>query len=235
MTKIGRDFKRSELKVYHDRYPLNCTKALSTDYTDMAELEIAIPNGMKSSYLDTSKNIKLFYDNVGINVLKSYLKNMEDLYTHISRKNNTDTNIYADIDDANRKFKKMVEDYFVIHTKDFDSKTKSTMVPFKDKFSSTGDFKATDSTLLGLNNNIVGFGQVVSICDKTTNVTTSIVDYIINSDDAVKFVTKSFVKTLAEFVRKLAEAYDMYASVVESQVTVEHNFTKVLDKVYKEV
>jgi len=232
IVKIGRTVKRSELRTYHDRYPLNCLKALNANYIDILDTEIAVPFGMQSSYLETSENIKHFFDYVSVGLLSSYKHNMDELYKYISTRNMTGSSSFApeiykkSMIDADR------ENLFIKHTSDFSAKVKESFVPFKSKFKNIEEFKATDKTLLSLNEILVTVGKVVGMVHDTVSVTDKVVYYIQNSDNYKEMITVDFIKNLTEYVRSMAEAYDMYASVMEAQVALEHNFCKVIDKIY---
>lgn len=232
ILKIMKTVKRSELRVYHDRFPLNCVRAFKVNYIDVVDEEICIPNGMQSSYLETAKNIKYFFDYVTPGLLVTYKNAMEELYKYISTNNTTSSSSFHPDLYKKSKTDEDREKLFITHTGDFSSKVKELTVPFKIKFKNIEEFKETDKILLSLNEVIVGVNKVISTVHDTISVTDKVVYYIQNSTNPKEFITQEFIKNLSEYVRSMAEAYDMYASVIEAQLAVEHNFVKVIDKIY---
>lgn len=232
ILKITKIVKRSELKVYHDRFHLNCLRAFKVNYIDIADIDISVPNNMKSSYYETVQNIKYFFDYVTPNLLIMYKNNMEDLYKYLSTNNMVNFSFHPELYKKS-EIDTIRENLFIKHTGDFSSKVKDLFVPFKDKFKNIEEFKNTDKVLLSLNEVLVGINKIVSTVHDTVTVTDKVVYYMQHSENFKEMITPEFIKNLSEYVRSMAEAYDMYASVVESQLSIEHNFVKVIEKIYE--
>lgn len=232
ILKIGKTVKRSELRVYHDRNPMDCLKAFGSNYLDILDTQISTPNNMKSKYVVTATNIKNFYDSIGTPMLQGFYDNMNALYKHISMNNSTSNTNVSIGTFAVTEADKLREQMYVTHVGDFSKSVRDITVAFKEKFSSMQEFKDTDSILLSLEPVITKIGVVVEIVEDTSKVTDKVVYYLKNSDNLPSLINKQFVSTLATYTRNMAEAYDMYASVMDVFIAVEHNFVRVIDKVY---
>lgn len=232
IIRLNKIIARSELKVYHDRHPLNIMKIFAVPYVDILDLQIPIPMGMKSDYITTVTNIKNFYESVGIPLLEKFDSAIRDIFNNISSSNLPPDGILNTTNATLSAVFKVKDSLFMIHTKDFTKDNKSLEVPFKTKFNNSNDFRSTDELLLSMQKELINIGQVTKITNNISNNCNKIINFIETSNNKTSIITTNFIKGLAILTRGIAETIDMYVSMMDAQVAVEHNFVKVLDKVY---
>lgn len=235
ITKFNKDLKRSELKVHHDRYPLNCRQVLNAHYVDIAEIHIPFPNGMTGFYLDTIQSIKHFFDYTSLSMFELYKNNMTELYKHLSIENLIDENILHPKQFLKGTVEKEREELFKNHIEHFSANTTPLSIEFNKKFRSMDEFAECDSILLSLDEVLTNIKAVIDLVKDTTIVTDKVVAFINDSEKKKDLLTPEFLKGLIEYVRSIAEAYDMYATVLETTIAVEHNFVKVFDTVFHSI
>jgi len=235
ITKWKKNLNRSELKFHHNQNMLNDRRALNAHFLDVQDILIPFPNGMKSTYLETVKGIKNFFDFTSYSLFEVYKNNMVDLYRYLSLDDQTHVetfhqNVYKKAD-----MEKTREGLFIDHTHNFSSTTPDVEVAFKEKFKSMNEFNEVNILLLSLDSLFTNIDKIMAIAKETTELTDKSIAYIQNSDNMKALITKDFVANFIDYVRSIAEAYDMYATVLETTTAVEHNFCKVLERVYDSV
>lgn len=228
------DMTRSQIKVFHDKYIMNVRRALSAHYVDICEFDINVPSGMTGSYLEVAQGIKHFFDFTSVSLFELYKTRMNELFRALSVNNAINGFPVSPDMYSKGKIEFDREELFKNLVKHFDYK-KEVVCKFKDKFKSIQEFQETDAILLSLDNVYTNINKVTTLIRDTTSTVDRIINYVKNCPVEKVVITEDFVKCFVEYVRSIAEAYDMFASVLEITTSVEHNFIKILETVYERV
>jgi len=231
-ARINKVIARSELRVYHDRHPLNIMKIFAMPYVDILDLKIPIPMGMKSDYITTVTNIENFYGSVGISLLEKFDNSIRDIFNNMISSNLPPDGILNTINATLSSVFTVKDSLFMTHTKDFVKDDKSLEVPFRTKFKNSKDLRVTNQLLLSMQKELINIGQVTKRTNNISDNCNKIIKFIEGSENKTSLITANFINGLAILTRGIAETIDMYVSIMDAHIAIEHNFVKTLDRIY---
>ena len=232
LFKFYKSLKRSEIRTYWESHMLKCKAVEGMMITSVMNEKVPVPTGMVGSYKDSVEFIQEIYTNLD---LASYADAIYNELVDIRRQMTRGQDAYK------RGFKNtatsagMREDALrklvVTQTKYFTDKNSAPTIAFKTCIGSMQDLASLRGKLIDMEQYL---GATASLIDKVDNIDVIIGDitgYLTEDNE----VDKVFIEQLAQTVRFLATAFDVYGNTVMRQMSCEHNLILCYEQLYKKI
>lgn len=229
VTAFADSLKRSEIKVYSDSNMLKISAVEKKGYHECKDMDIDFPSGMHGTYIEGVVAVKNVYTTLRLRELITTVSHeLDRMYQAMSRGEdysvpfNTMVRHFADTKDHVVKALELSNKIF---TKDSTNKAK-----FEVLYKSMEQFRMVRTELVGMEKYPKDVAEFVSAMEDMDKVLKNIVSFIGSSKDKMDDAT---VKSLASFVRILADYYEIYGTNVSRQLALEHNHVLVIDALYE--
>ena len=231
ILKFYKSLKRSELRFYWESHMLLCKTVEAQPITKFMNETIHVPTGMVKGYSDTIAYVEKVFSVVDINnYAEAIHKELLDIRRQLTRNQEVykqgfkGTAQSAALREANlRKVIQEQTNYFV--DKEIDK------MVFNKAFKSMQDLNSCRGKLLEMEKYLAQTDSMVKLIDNIDMVIGDITGYL--SDD--KEVNKLFIEQLAQTIRFLATAFDIYGTYAIRQMALEHNLILTYEILYKKI
>lgn len=230
LTRFHKAAKRSELRYYCNSYPLKVRSIKNTEYLSMMGIDTPVPSGMIGTYPDVIHAMDVLYTNMDIHNNCSLIRaTIIRLNKILSSKGSGHTEYLLNNARQLKEVSKTLEKPYENFTKNFKNERTNT-VPFKDLFKSSNEFSKCIEDLLKMEKWIHSVSKVHSTMETIDSNTQKLISII--TDDKSDQFNRTFVLSLAAYIRASASLIDMFAKTVETQMAVEHNMICTMDIIY---
>ena len=223
-----RDFKRSELKEYTESNVASVFRIRRMDYYAIRNINLDIPNGMKTSYL---KSVKSLLDCLNAMDMPTRSKVLYSSAEKIlSSLRNGNAAFASAINDASRDYadSKNVERLFYETEKHFTTQTSIKKATYEKAFESLAGFNQVLDDVLDAEDN---FTAVAMVNDRLKDLEQTI-GYIGDSE-SINDMSRSSVDSLAKIVRSWAFLFEKYSIIINDLYRVNHNLVYNLEDLRK--
>ena len=211
---FNKNFKRSELKFFHEAKTLGVANLFKSRYLDM-QVMVPIPSGMKVPYLTAVDTLDRLLTELNINdtldILLEYFKSTDQ---------KEDPRIIAN------KINHLTKERLEKELRVVFSANKTGEVPLNKVIASLEEVKDLDTKILKYGQI---FQQTTEVCKKI-DILEAEIDREVSALETSTELDKNYVKNLYTLVRAAAVALDSYGVILAECQRVEHNFVLVLNK-----
>ncbi len=222
------NFKRTELRQYHDKNFATIKRLLNAPITMVGSVELVKPTGMKGSYTDTMGWLMNAYKTFpAAEMTRQVLKHIIEIHESIKASDTQEEfNAKVRIEQYERTYKGVastIDKMTAAHAKLFVSdigKVKSVECTFKDCYKSVKDIGVISDALLSLEGSFIKLGEVANLPNQISDK----VGKIENNLRRAEFeISKKFLNSLIEIVRTGARVFETLSLIMHTQLTLEHN------------
>ena len=230
--KFFKNLKRSEIRYYTESHLLKVKAVEDVDYTKVMKLDIPVPTGMISNYIDATNYVTKVYESVGISdYANSLYKELVDIRRQMTRNESrykqgfskTAKLVLAKLD--------MVRNIVSEQTKYFSDKQVPVKAQFSIAFGSMTNLKETRVKLIDMEQYLATTQSLVTLVDNIDAILGDITGYLSEDNE----VDRQFVSELADTVRFLATGFDIYGQTAIRQMALEHNLILCYELLYKHI
>lgn len=232
LFKFYKSLKRSEIRTYWESHMLKCKAVENMTITTVMNEKVPVPTGMVGSYKNSVEYIQSIYTNLDLASYADAIYNeLVDIRRQMTRSQDAykrgfkNTAVSAAMREDN--LRKLVAN----QNKYFTDKNSAPTVAFKSCIGSMNDLTSLRGQLIDMEQYL---GNTASLIDKVDNIDVIIGDitgYLTEDSE----VDKVFIEQLAQTVRFLATAFDVYGSTVMRQMACEHNLILCYEQLYKKI
>ena len=220
-----RNFKRGELKDYSDSNRFTMTRLYAeSNYLSLISFEIDIPQGMKGTYKNALDSIDSFLNNLGMLERVKRMKEIsENILTTVKKANPSfSAHIYRGLQEFNSanlftEFNKIGKVF---------TNSRNARAIYGDCFAHAAEYEAACKQCMDGDAYLRGVGSIHSYLEDVNDNFTSLLNY-------ASGLRPNELKDLSKIVRYFAETFDMYATVIQDRVRIDHNLTEVTKRVRK--
>lgn len=213
---------RSELKAYVESNRLKVKQVHGLQYTDVANIDMPIPRGMKTSYVDM---VSIIYESMKkldmINRMKIASESIKRIHDAIAANKGIDSEVQQAFTSFDPKTKAAIA---VRMRKVQDTKDAFIKEPFSKVFASMGDFTSASEDLLMLTQLYHDTQHVHKYLERIEEYVENIIEMLTDNNDAN--ITKQNIKDLGNITHLYASVFDMYGQVMICFHRVDHNFVE---------
>lgn len=229
--KFYKSLKRSELRFYWESHMLLCKTVEGQLFTKYMNLQIPIPSGMTSGYKEAIDYVDNVYQTVDLrNYGESIHKELLDIRRQMTRGQEVYKQGFKGTAQAASLKEQQVRKAIAEQTKYFSDKQTSSM-PFNRAFKSMQDLNGCRGKLLDMEKYLGETDAMVKLVDNIDVLIGDITNYL--SEDSE--VDKIFIGQLAQTIRFLATAFDIYGTYALRQMALEHNLILTYENLYKKI
>ncbi len=222
-------FKRTELRQYSDKNFATMKRINNTPITITGKVELAKPDGMSAKFQDGIAWLNEAYKELPVEQIgKQVLNNMTEIYECIK---SSDTQEEFDskvrIEQYERAYtglskliEKLQKKHSKMFVKDISKITDSAKQSFTDCYVSMKDFKSTTDALLTLEQSFIKLGSAAELPNKISDVVGKIESHLKRAEFEIN---KKFLDSLIELVRTGAKTFEMFSTMMHTQMVLEHN------------
>lgn len=214
---FNKEFKRSELRFYHESKHFAYANLVKTKYFDK-DLMVPIPSGMKVPYLQAVNTIDALFKQLDIqstvDILITYFK------AETAEKPKDITN----------KISKLTKEQLEKELRVVFSSEKTTDVKLHTVISNIQDVFIVDKKILDLEPE---FKQVETTCQKL-GILEKLIDDVVTKLEKDATLDYVYVRSLQVLVRTAAFQFDAYGVLLAEAQRIEHNFVILLNKLVTE-
>ena len=226
--KFYKDLKRSEIRYYYESHTTMCLKAESIPITQVTNLEVPIPSGMKGTYQNACMSLEQVYtildiQSYGQGVLAALIDFRRKLMRSEDYKSTLVpmTNLVKQRETSLNNLKSSVDKVFT------DQKTPMN-VQFMSVYKTMKEFKDTRISLLDMEQYLAATNRLVKMVDDIDTVLADITSYLTEDQE----IDKSLVTDMINIVKYMGVSFDIYGTTTTRQMAVEHNHIGAIGKVW---
>ena len=229
--KFYKDLKRSEMRYYYESHTTMCLKAESIPITQVTNLDVPIPSGMKGTYQSACMSLEQVYtvldiQSYGQGVLAALIDFRRKLMRSEDYKNTLVpmTNLVKQRETSLNSLKTSVDKVFT------EQKTPMN-VKFMDVYKTMKEFKDTRLSLLDMEKYLAATNKLVKLVDDIDTVLADITSYLTEDQE----IDKALVTDMINIVKYMGVSFDIYGTTTTRQMAVEHNHIGVIGKVWSTI
>lgn len=213
---IWREFKRSELKAYHDSNMIAINRFLRAGIFD-ANIQVPIPSGMKVTYLQAIMTLADLYKTLDIEETMSLLK---DYFSH----NGQDGTLVSPTH-TTQQIDRLTKDHVEKTLRTVFTADRTEEVSLHRVIPTFAELVVIDRRVLEYD---AIFQRVERICSDLDGIETTIDALVTRYESLAGTVDKNDVDGLYRLVRTASVQLDMYGVLLAEMQRVEHNFVIIL-------
>lgn len=229
--KFYKDLKRSEMRYYYESHTTMCLKAESIPITQVTNLEVPVPSGMKGTYQNACMSLEQVYNildiqSYGQGVLAALIDFRRKLMRSEDYKNTLVpmTNLVKQRETSLNSLKSSVDKVFT------EQKTPMN-VKFMDVYKTMKEFKDTRLALLDMEKYLAATNKLVKLVDDIDTVLADITSYLTEDQE----IDKALVTDMINIVKYMGVSFDIYGTTTTRQMAVEHNHIGAIGKVWSTI
>ena len=229
--KFYKDLKRSEMRYYYESHTTMCLKAESIPITQVTNLEVPVPSGMKGTYQNACMSLEQVYNildiqSYGQGVLAALIDFRRKLMRSEDYKSTLIpmTNLVKQRETSLNNLKSSVDKVFT------EQKTPMN-VKFMDVYKTMKEFKDTRLALLDMEKYLAATNKLVRLVDDIDTVLADITSYLTEDQE----IDKALVTDMINIVKYMGVSFDIYGTTTTRQMAVEHNHIGAIGKVWSTI
>lgn len=229
--KFYKDLKRSEMRYYYESHTTMCLKAESIPITQVTNVEVPVPSGMKGTYQNACMSLEQVYNildiqSYGQGVLAALIDFRRKLMRSEDYKNTLVpmTNLVKQRETSLNSLKSSVDKVFT------EQKTPMN-VKFMDVYKTMKEFKDTRLALLDMEKYLAATNKLVKLVDDIDTVLADITSYLTEDQE----IDKALVTDMINIVKYMGVSFDIYGTTTTRQMAVEHNHIGAIGKVWSTI
>ena len=227
---LFKDFKRSELRMIHQSYPMRLSDLWKQHHIPLQNIQVAVPTGMIGTYHDTTQTLGILLARLNIQATVDVLERYFHQYRAVRPTDYAQTfgeSITKTQQSITNLSKTDLES--LLHPcfkADGPAETTASKV-----FRNLEDIKAVDAKLLSYE---VFFKQAQALSGRIKNINVE-ASKIIDGLTANKQNDPVYLKNLENLLYTAAEQIDFYGVILHEILRVEHNFCLALRRMFETV
>jgi len=216
--KFTKALKRSEMRIFVEGNYFLCRDVDKEPFTSFMNMDVDIPTGMITKYINTVEYISAVYDqidalNYGSNVLNTLKELRYKLYNNQS---NVLTNFAPAKTIAEKE--KVLKWAASTQVKCYKDKGAAPKMKFKAAYGSMEEFASIKDKLLNMETRLQSVDKFVDQMDDISLVIGDLTNHIENNS-----VPASFINGLSDGIRVVGASFDLYGQTAMRQMALEHN------------
>lgn len=215
LSVLRRNFKRSELRAYHESHVFAYKNFLNEKKFN-SSLSIPIPFGMKVTYLQATTILEDLYKTLDI---ESTVKSLSLYFTNVSK-----TGQITPSEDLRLSINHLTRESTEKTLQQVFSNDRTLEVTLGSMFSSFQEILTVDQHILGYE---AIFQRVEFICAELDKIE-KIIDIVVTNLEKQNTPDKVQVQGLYQLVRTASIQLDMFGVILDMFQRIEHNFVIVL-------
>ncbi len=228
-TQLGgifSNFKRSELRMYHESNPMRVSDIREKiGRLSFNTFRVAIPDGMRVTYLDAISTLNRLYDEAYIMLTLREMAAVADELKRMSFSEPSKEDI-ARITHATAEISRLVKSDVESSLQRCFTDSRTPEVSAHQAFAAPHDVLKADSQILAFELAFKVTIRVVAQAAALEKAYGRIVDVITQAKGA----DMTIVKALEEYLRQAALQLDLYGAIIHEMLRVEHNFVLVMKR-----
>lgn len=229
--KFYKDLKRSEMRYYYESHTTMCLKAESIPITQVTNLDIPIPSGMKGTYQNACMSLEQVYTVLDIQAYgQGVLAALIDFRRKLMRSEDYKStlvpmvNLVKQRETSLNSLKGSVDKVFT------EQKT-SMDVKFMSVYKTMKEFKDVRLSLLDMEKYLAATNGLVKMVDDIDTVLADITSYLTEDQE----IDKALVTDMINIVKYMGVSFDIYGTTTTRQMAVEHNHIGAIGKVWSTI
>lgn len=229
--KFYKDLKRSEMRYYYESHTTMCLKAESIPITQVTNLDIPIPSGMKGTYQNACMSLEQVYTVLDIQAYgQGVLAALIDFRRKLMRSEDYKsalvpmTNLVKQRETSLNSLKGSVDKVFTEQKTPMD-------VKFMSVYKTMKEFKDVRLSLLDMEKYLAATNSLVKMVDDIDTVLADITSYLTEDQE----IDKALVTDMINIVKYMGVSFDIYGTTTTRQMAVEHNHIGAIGKVWSTI
>lgn len=229
--KFYKDLKRSEMRYYYESHTTMCLKAESIPITQVTNLDVPIPSGMKSTYQNACMSLEQVYTVLDIQSYgQGVLAALIDFRRKLMRSEDYKsalvpiTNLVKQRETSLNTLKSSVDKVFTEQKTPMD-------VKFMSVYKTMKEFKDVRLSLLDMEKYLAATNGLVKMVDDIDTVLADITSYLTEDQE----IDKALVTDMINIVKYMGVSFDIYGTTTTRQMAVEHNHIGAIGKVWSTI
>lgn len=229
--KFYKDLKRSEMRYYYESHTTMCLKAESIPITQVTNLDIPIPSGMKGTYQNACMSLEQVYTVLDIQAYgQGVLAALIDFRRKLMRSEDYKstlvpmTNLVKQRETSLNSLKGSVDKVFTEQKTPMD-------VKFMSVYKTMKEFKDVRLSLLDMEKYLAATNGLVKMVDDIDTVLADITSYLTEDQE----IDKALVTDMINIVKYMGVSFDIYGTTTTRQMAVEHNHIGAIGKVWSTI
>jgi hypothetical protein len=228
ITKFYESLKRSEIKAYSESNMLKVSTVEKKGFHDVMNVEVDIPSGLNGSVMEGVNAVQGVYDALKLKEAVEIVRHQLDgMYRAMTRGEDYSVQFNAMIQHFYQT-KEHVTQALDVANKVF-VKESTEKVPFSQAYASMEEFRLVRRKLMDMEKYPQAVSNYVNDMESMDKILKNVVSFVSSNKDKLD---DAVVKSLAGFVRILADYYEIYGMNVSRQMALEHNHIVVIDTLY---
>lgn len=231
LFKFYKDLKRSEIRYYYESHTTMCLKAESVPITQVTDIQVPVPNGLKGTCQMGCMSLQQTYDMLD---LQAYGEGVRAALVDFRRKLMRSEEYKSVLIPMNNLVKQrdtMLKQLKASSDKVFIDKQTPMEVKFMEAYKSMKEFKDTRVSLLDMEKYLAATNKMVHMIDDIDTVLADITSYMTEDQE----VDKSLVMDLINIVKYMGVSFDIYGTTTTRQMAMEHNHIGAIGRVWATV
>lgn len=229
--KFYKDLKRSEMRYYYESHTTMCLKAESIPITQVTNLDIPIPSGMKGTYQNACMSLEQVYTVLDIQAYgQGVLAALIDFRRKLMRSEDYKStlvpmvNLVKQRETSLNSLKGSVDKVFTEQKTPMD-------VKFMSVYKTMKEFKDVRLSLLDMEKYLAATNGLVKMVDDIDTVLADITSYLTEDQE----IDKALVTDMINIVKYMGVSFDIYGTTTTRQMAVEHNHIGAIGKVWSTI
>lgn len=229
--KFYKDLKRSEMRYYYESHTTMCLKAESIPITQVTNLDVPIPSGMKGTYQTACMSLEQVYTVLDIQSYgQGVLAALIDFRRKLMRSEDYKsalvpmTNLVKQRETSLNSLKGSVDKVFTEQKTPMD-------VKFMSVYKTMKEFKDVRLSLLDMEKYLAATNSLVKLVDDIDTVLADITSYLTEDQE----IDKALVTDMINIVKYMGVSFDIYGTTTTRQMAVEHNHIGAIGKVWSTI
>lgn len=229
--KFYKDLKRSEMRYYYESHTTMCLKAESIPITQVTNLDIPIPSGMKGTYQNACMSLEQVYTVLDIQAYgQGVLAALIDFRRKLMRSEDYKStlvpmvNLVKQRETSLNSLKGSVDKVFTEQKTPMD-------VKFMSVYKTMKEFKDVRLSLLDMEKYLAATNSLVKMVDDIDTVLADITSYLTEDQE----IDKALVTDMINIVKYMGVSFDIYGTTTTRQMAVEHNHIGAIGKVWSTI
>lgn len=229
--KFYKDLKRSEMRYYYESHTTMCLKAESVPITQVTNIDVPIPSGMKGPYQNACMSLEQVYTVLDIQaygqgVLSALIDFRRKLMRSEDYKNTLVpmTNLVKQRESSLNLLKSSVD-------KVFTEQRTPLEVKFTSVYKTMKEFKDIRLALLDMEKYLAATNSLVKLVDDIDTVLADITSYLTEDQE----IDKGLITDMINIVKYMGVSFDIYGTTTTRQMAVEHNHIGAIGRVWSTI
>ena len=229
--KFYKDLKRSEIRYYYESHTTMCLKAESVPITQVSNVKVPIPNGMKGTYQNACMSLQQVYTMLDIlSYGQGVLSALIDFRRKLMRSEDYKSTLVP-ITNLVKQRETSLNGLKASADKVFTQQHTAMEVAFTDAYKTMKEFKDARLSLLEMEPYLASTKRLVQMVDDIDTVLADITSYL--TED--KEVDKALITDMINIVKYMGVSFDIYGVTTTRQMSVEHNHIGAIGRVWSTI